>query len=95
MALARNQIRVLGFLTEAKVELPGIEVADEIGGLARSSAYAALAALQRDGLVSARWDTSGSHPQRMFKITAEGARAFVEARQELVQPSFRTSLQGA
>ena len=59
MALAKNQLRVLCLLAESlargQEEMAGIEVADAIGGLGRSSAYAALAALQRDGMVKARW----------------------------------------
>jgi len=75
MALARNQGRVLTLLATSGGELAGIEVAEALGGMARSSVYAALAALQRDGLVLARWDLDGSHPRRLVRISAEGQRA--------------------
>ena len=74
MTAPRNQRRVLEFLARQVEPVAGIEVADALGGLARSSAYAALAALQRDGLVSARWDVSASHPRRLVRITALGRR---------------------
>ncbi len=80
MGLARNQRRVLELLAASEQELAGIEVAEALGGMARSSAYAALAALQRDGLVRARWDLEGaSHPRRLVRISAEGRRALVRA----------------
>jgi DNA-binding PadR family transcriptional regulator len=80
MRLARNQLDVLGLLAEVNYELAGVQVADAIGGLRRSSAYAALAALQRDGMVSARWDVTGPRPLRMFKITAVGQQALAADR---------------
>jgi len=97
--LARNQLVVLRLLTEAGgAEMSGLEVANaletELGGFARSSAYAALAALQRDGYVSGRWDTSGSHPQRKFVITAEGARALAQEPSVAFLGSPRLSLLG-
>jgi DNA-binding PadR family transcriptional regulator len=78
--LARNQVSVLDLLLEADREMAGIEVADAIGGLGRSSAYAALAALQRDGLVDARWDLEGPHPRRLFRINSTGRDALRLAR---------------
>ena len=80
MRLARNQLDVLGLLAEAPGEMAGIEVADAIGGLGRSSVYAALAALQRDGLVTAQWNTEGPRPRRMFRITALGQQVLAENR---------------
>ena len=79
MALARNQRRVLELLAGSARELAGIELAEALGGMARSSVYAALAALQRDGLVRARWDLEGSHPRRLVRISAEGRRALAGA----------------
>jgi DNA-binding PadR family transcriptional regulator len=95
MRLARNQFQVLSLLADAEEELAGITLADAVGGIGRSSVYAALAALQRDGLVSARWDVSGSHPRRMFKITAEGLRAHAEEAERLAPMVGRVALRGA
>jgi DNA-binding PadR family transcriptional regulator len=78
MALARNQQRVLSYLTTIESETAGIDVADGIDELGRSSVYAALAALQRDGMIAARWDHSASHPRRMVKISGAGRQALVE-----------------
>lgn len=92
--LPRNQLDVLVLLVEADREVAGIEVADAIAGLRRSSAYAALAALQRDGMVSARWDIEGSHPRRMFRVTRLGQRTLTEDR-STVLASTKLSVQGA
>ena len=82
MRLARNQVSALTILAEATEPLAGIEIAERIGGLGRSSIYAALAALQRDGLVGAQWDVSGQRPRRLFHITALGEQALAVARQQ-------------
>ena len=95
MALPKNQFTVLGMLADAKEEMAGIDLADQVGGIGRSSVYAALAALQRDGLVSARWEVTGPRPKRYFKITAEGQRALVESAEELRQMVGRVAWQGA
>ena len=97
MALARNQRRVLELLAGSARELAGIELAEALGGMARSSVYAALAALQRDGLVRARWDLpragasagagAASHPRRLVRISAEGRRALAWA--SAAEPSPR------
>ena len=72
MTLARNQLRVLALLASATTEQAGIDVAGALEDLGRSSVYAALAALQRDGLVEARWDHTGSHPRRLVRINSDG-----------------------
>lgn len=99
MKLARNQRRILEFLATRSDEVAGIEVADALGSLARSSAYAALAALQRDGFVAARWDHTASHPRRLVRITAEGHRALARAdaasRSEHRSPSSQQLSEGA
>jgi DNA-binding PadR family transcriptional regulator len=74
--LSRNQLDILTLLAQADRELAGIEVADAIGGLGRSSVYAALAALQRDGLVTARWDVDGIRPRRKYALTSMGRQAW-------------------
>jgi DNA-binding PadR family transcriptional regulator len=84
--VAANQARVLAALAGRSESVAGIELARELageraargGGLGRSSVYAALAALQRDGLVAARWDHSASHPRRLVRITARGRRVLAE-----------------
>ena len=83
MGLARNQQRVLAFLTEERTELAGIEIADRLPDLGRSSVYAALSALQRDRLIDARWDHSASHPRRMIRVNGAGQRALDEELQRL------------
>ena len=80
MSLARNQFRVLTYLAARQREIAGVEVADGLESVGRSSVYAALAALQRDGLVTARWDLSGSHPRRMMQISGSGRQALTDER---------------
>lgn len=95
MGLAKNQLVVLSLLAEDGDEHAGIELANAVGGIGRSSVYAALAALQRDGMVSARWDVTGSRPQRLFQITAAGSRALAEEQAELRRVVLRMAPQGA
>jgi DNA-binding PadR family transcriptional regulator len=85
--LAANQLLVLAVLQEAGRELAGIEVADAAPDIARSSVYAALAALQRDALVDARWDVDASHPRRMLRINGEGRRVLEAERARLNRPA--------
>ncbi len=94
MGLAKNQYLVLDFLAGQPAELAGIEVADQIGRMGRSSVYAALAALQRDGLVEARWDHSASHPRRMVTISAAGRTALAGER-EVLAPSTQAYVEGS
>ena len=75
MSLARNQYIVLNYLAALPDETAGIDVADGIAGTGRSSVYAALAALQRDALIDARWDLSASHPRRLVRINGAGRDA--------------------
>ncbi len=79
MAVSRNQLTVLETLAENGGALSGLEIADIIGTLARSSVYAALSALQRDDLVDARWDFAESHPRRMVTINENGRAALAAA----------------
>lgn len=79
MALSRNQTTILEALAEHSGELSGLEIVDIVGSLGRSSVYAALTALQRDGFVDARWDFSESHPRRMVKINKAGLEALSES----------------
>ncbi len=88
MGLAKNQYRVLDLLARTPGELAGIDIAGQIDELGRSSVYAALAALQRDGMVDARWDHSGSHPRRMLQISAAGRSVILDERAVLV-PGLR------
>ena len=87
MALARNQFLVLDYLAAQPGELAGIDVADAVAPLGRSSVYAALAALQRDGLVDARWDHSASHPRRLVRINGAGREALAAERALRSAPS--------
>jgi DNA-binding PadR family transcriptional regulator len=51
------------------------EIAEEVDRRelgARATAYARLASLQKDGLISAYWDRRGKRPVRRFRLTAEG-----------------------
>jgi DNA-binding PadR family transcriptional regulator len=81
MALARNQYIVLDHLAGQSDEVPGIDIADAIDGVGRSSVYAALAALHRDGFVDARWDHGASHPRRLMRINGAGREALLAERQ--------------
>ena len=82
MSLARNQFLTLNFIAALPREAPGIDIADGIHGVGRSSVYAALAALQRDGYIEARWDHAASHPRRMVRINGAGRDA-LRAEQQL------------
>ena len=81
MALSRNQVTVLETLAANGGELSGLEIADIVGTLGRSSVYAALTALQRDGFIDARWDFSESHPRRMVKANKIGLSALSDLAQ--------------
>lgn len=94
MGLAKNQYLVLDFLAGRPGELAGIDVADQIGKMGRSSVYAALAALQRDGFVDARWDHSASHPRHMIQISPAG-RAELTRERTLLSPSPRAFVEGS
>lgn len=73
----RNQLAVLGILFDGQ-ERSTRQIAAEFNGLARSSAYAALAMLQKNGYISARWDVeSDPQPTRRYEITAKGKMAYV------------------
>ena len=69
-----------------------------IASAGRSSVYAALAALQRDAFIDARWDHSGSHPRRLVQINGDGSDA-LQAEQALrgviATPSPNASLPNA
>jgi DNA-binding PadR family transcriptional regulator len=91
---ARNQLSVLDLLAETDREMAGIDVANAIGGLGRSSTYAALAALQRDKLVTARWEVEGPRPRRMYRITSTGREALARARSQVRAYGARLAPQG-
>ena len=94
MGLAKNQYLVLDFLASQPGELAGIDVADQIGRMGRSSVYAALAALQRDSFVEARWDHSASHPRRMVQISPAG-RAELTSERAVLNPGTRAFVEGS
>lgn len=87
MGLARNQYRVLGYLAARGGDTAGIDVANAIEGLGRSSVYAALAALQRDGFVDARWDHSQPHPRRLVRINSDGRQVLAAEQRLSLQPA--------
>lgn len=92
MVLARNQFIVLNYLAGEAHAVPGIDVADGIAGTGRSSVYAALAALQRNGLIEAEWDHSASHPRRLVQINGSGREALrVEQEVRGIQPAASAS----
>lgn len=82
MSLARNQFIVLNYLAAEPDAVPGIDIAGGIDGVGRSSVYAALAALQRDGYIDARWNHDASHPRRLVQINGAGRDA-LRAEQQL------------
>lgn len=83
MNVSKNQLYVLRLLTSLKGEKSASEIADAADELSRSSLYAAIAALQRDGLIEARWDVSGARPRRRFRVTSAGVRVFEAERHRL------------
>ncbi len=94
MGLARNQYRVLDYLAGQHDPLAGIDVADGIEAMGRSSVYAALAALQRDAMVEAEWDHTDSHPRRMVRINPAG-RAALQVEAALLTPGTRAYVEGS
>jgi DNA-binding PadR family transcriptional regulator len=89
--LNRNPALVLAVLERSRGELAGIEVAQALPDLARSSVYAAIAALQRDGLIVSRWDHTQAHPRRMLMISPAGRVALAEARTRLAGHAGRAA----
>ena len=85
MGLAKNQNSVLEILEATDAEMTAADIADAIGGLARSSAYSAVGALQRMGLITARWDHS-SYPRRLLGINDEGRQSL--ARERMVRTAI-------
>jgi DNA-binding PadR family transcriptional regulator len=76
--LARNQLEVLTGLMKAEHELAGVELVTTSTPWSQSSGYAALAALERDGLVVSHWDVTGKRPRKMFTITELGKQSIAE-----------------
>ncbi len=75
MAVSRNQLTVLRYLSECSDPIAGIDIATDLDWIATSSIYAAISALQAKGNISAEWDHSESHPRRMVSISAAGSDA--------------------
>ena len=86
MPLPRNQLLTLKALTERADEISASDLSSAAPGLSRSSLYAAAAALQRRGRVTARWDVTGQYPRRVFKLTREGRRLTIEELQRYAMP---------
>ena len=79
MRISRNQLFVLLFLAETReVELTSNQIADAIEGVGRSGVYEAVGALQRAGLISARWDNSTGRRRRLLQVNADGLKAIEE-----------------
>ncbi len=76
--LPRNQRSVLQRLFEADGETSGSELASNGEALGRSSIYAALSALQRDGLVDARWRRVAGRRRRLVRINEAGLRRLLQ-----------------
>ena len=66
MAVCRNQLLVLRYLAGCSQPVAGIDVSTDLDCVATSSIYAAISALQTQGLIAAEWDHSQSHPRRMI-----------------------------
>src|SRR5947208_2528931 len=50
--------------------------------LPEGTVYPALHKLERDGLLTSRWDHSGARKRRAYAITAPGRRALAEKKRE-------------
>lgn len=79
MRISRNQLLVLLFLAETREsEVTSNQIADTISGVGRSAVYEAVGALQRAGLVSARWDEETGRRRRLLRVNVDGLRAIDE-----------------
>src|SRR4051794_25094045 len=82
--LPMNQFLVLDALARPGAELSVSQLADAIPSLGKSSTYAAITKLQKDGRIRARLDVSPTgQPWRVFEITAIGRKAWDEAYQRM------------
>ena len=79
MAVSRNQLLVLKYLSGCTAPVAGIDVAGVLDWVATSSIYAAISALQARGHITARWDHTESHPRRMISINKSGTEAIRQA----------------
>ena len=75
MAVCRNQLLVLRYLAGCSQPVAGIDVSTNLDWVATSSIYAAISALQAQGLIVAEWDHSQSHPRRMISLNKAGTSA--------------------
>ena len=75
MAVSRNQLLVLRYLAGCSQPVAGIDVSTNLDWVATSSIYAAISALQAQGLIDAQWDHSQSHPRRMISLNKAGTSA--------------------
>ena len=71
MAIGKVQMKVLTRIAR-NPETTTKDLTEGENALGRSSVYAAIDALQRDGLLEAQWDTSTRPPCRRFTATPSG-----------------------
>jgi len=75
VAVCRNQLLVLRYLAGCSQPVAGIDMSANLDWVATSSIYAAISALQAQGLIDAQWDHSQSHPRRMISPNKAGTSA--------------------
>lgn len=75
--ISGNQLKVLLFLAETREsELTSNEIAEGLRDqVSRSGVYEAVGALQRAGLISARWAERRGHRRRVLRANAYGSKA--------------------
>jgi len=79
LAVSRNQLLILRYLSECSTPIAGIDIAGDLDWVATSSIYAAISSLQAKGSILAEWDHSDSHPRRLLSISTAGTEALKEA----------------
>ena len=103
--LSRETLQVLAVILEDRdSEFYGLEISSR-AGLPSGSLYPILARLERQEMLSSRWETDveavghRGRRRRYYRLTGEGARSaeaqLAQARRELTVPSPRLRLRGA
>jgi len=75
-ALAEGPLH--GYAIARRIE----QLTDEYLALNEGSLYPALHTLERQGAVSAAWESAGGRRRRVYRITRQGRRVLAELREE-------------
>ena len=86
--ISGNQLKVLLFLAATReIELTSNQIAEGLESVPRSGVYEAVGALQRAGLISARWGERRGRRRRVLRTNASGLKAIAADAVEREQAS--------